>query len=266
LLQKDSRQGLLSFNFLLLGSFFLVFNSACSTEHNALVKADTVEVHQGNSILAQAIDDGKRLSSSLDFYLVVGSLGAAPFVFHSALNTESVSLNNRWHNSSDTRRFFSAGSILGQPAVHVAGALVGLGIAKILGSESLQSFSSDLLRAQGFNGVITLSMKTPINRTRPSGDAYSYPSGHTSTAFTTAGVVYRHFGKTWGAVAAIGAAYVGLSRIADNKHFLSDVVGGAILGSYIGLRIGRSPDRKRQLSVAPTTSFGHGGLAFALRF
>jgi len=228
----------------------------------------TTEHPTHRSLFHQAFDDGVYLSSQPDFYFVIGALGAAPFVFRSSFANESVALNEKLHNSTGADRFFEQGEWLGQASLHIGASLVSMGVGKLTRSSSLESFGSDLFRAQGFSGVITLSMKVITDRTRPDGSPYSYPSGHTSTSFASAGVIYSHFGKVWGAAAFLGASYVGLSRIEENKHYLSDVLSGAIIGSYVGLKIAhRSKSGSgNKLSVIPDTRFGHGGLSLALRF
>lgn len=64
-------------------------------------------------------------------------------------------------------------------------------------------------------------MKGAINRQRPEGAPYAYPSGHTFSAFATAGVVYKHYGKTWGISAFVLALeYRNWHRKPKNDGFL----------------------------------------------
>ena len=61
----------------------------------------------------------------------------------------------------------------------------------------------------------------------------SFPSGHTATAFTSACLLYKEYGpkSSWIGVAAFLPAFItGLSRQLNNRHWLSDVVGGAVIG------------------------------------
>jgi membrane-associated phospholipid phosphatase len=60
---------------------------------------------------------------------------------------------------------------------------------------------------------------------------HSFPSGHTATAFTVAGVVVLSGCGFWTAVFSLAAAtLVGLSRIAAAVHWPVDVAAGAVLG------------------------------------
>ena len=77
----------------------------------------------------------------------------------------------------------------------------------------------------------TYSIKLGVNRTRPNGADYSFPSGHTSASFASAGYICQRYGYKKGRLAYLAATFVGWSRIQANKHYASDVLAGAALGS-----------------------------------
>lgn len=60
-------------------------------------------------------------------------------------------------------------------------------------------------------------------------DAFSFPSGHTTTAFTMA-IIIGHFSAALLPAALPLALMVGFSRIALGAHFPSDVAAGILLG------------------------------------
>jgi membrane-associated phospholipid phosphatase len=70
----------------------------------------------------------------------------------------------------------------------------------------------------------------------------SFYSGHTSLAFSTVAAAatvaslrgYRSAPWVWG-VGLAGAAGVGYLRIAADKHYLTDVLTGAVLGTVVGI-------------------------------
>ena len=62
----------------------------------------------------------------------------------------------------------------------------------------------------------------------------SFPSAHASQAFAVAAVISDRFDQPAGAIAYGLAGLVGLSRLVQDKHWASDVVGGAALGWAIG--------------------------------
>ncbi|MCL2689697.1 MAG: phosphatase PAP2 family protein [Chitinispirillia bacterium] len=63
-------------------------------------------------------------------------------------------------------------------------------------------------------------------------EKYSFPSGHTASAFAGAMVLARLFGG-WYWLSFIVAGAVGYSRIYVGAHFPLDVFGGMILGCFI---------------------------------
>ena len=109
------------------------------------------------------------------------------------------------------------------------------------------------MKAVIYNYVITEFIKDITHRVRPdNSDDRSFFSGHTSTAFVTSAFLYEEtleyldrsvrnetlnttlkaasFALLYG-----WAGYVGYSRIKDNKHYFSDVVTGAAVGTFIGI-------------------------------
>ena len=54
------------------------------------------------------------------------------------------------------------------------------------------------IKTMGASFVITHSLKRIINKERPNGGDYSFPSGHTSAAFTGAAFIERKYGFKYG--------------------------------------------------------------------
>ena len=82
----------------------------------------------------------------------------------------------------------------------------------------------------GVSFVVTHGLKRLINKERPNGGDYSFPSGHTSAAFTGAAFIEKRYGYKLGVPTYLLAGYVGWSRINANKHDYWDVASGAIIG------------------------------------
>jgi hypothetical protein len=90
-----------------------------------------------------------------------------------------------------------------------------------------------LLISNLISATITHSLKIITNKGRPNGAPQSFPSGHTTLAFTNAGVLYNEFKNTAPVLAYSGyafAATTGSFRMINNKHWLSDVLAGAGIG------------------------------------
>jgi len=64
-------------------------------------------------------------------------------------------------------------------------------------------------------------------------DQYSFPSGHTITAFSVATSICLFYPSLTAAL-IVCASMVAISRIILGMHFLSDVVTGAFIGSFLG--------------------------------
>ncbi len=83
------------------------------------------------------------------------------------------------------------------------------------------------LYASALSAVLKYSVREP----RPNAsDRYSFPSGHSTTIFSFAGVVGLEHEWYCAVPAYALAAFVGFSRINDNMHYAHDVLGGATIG------------------------------------
>ena len=111
-----------------------------------------------------------------------------------------------------------------------------------------------------------------------SNDFKSFPSGHTTTAFAAAAAVTSEMRRMWpnavwyvAPVMYGGATLVGLSRMYHNNHWASDVVLGAAIGTFSGLKVVRyshaHPDNKLDRFILGATIVpninGGGTLAFS---
>lgn len=84
------------------------------------------------------------------------------------------------------------------------------------------------------------ALKGIIHKTRPdASDKTSFPSGHTAEAFTTATFLSEEFGERYKWVPYLSysiASSVGVLRVMNNKHYLSDVLVGAAIG-YLSTKV-----------------------------
>lgn len=97
--------------------------------------------------------------------------------------------------------------------------------------DGLARTGADIMRAQFLSQLYVQALKFTVQRERPDGsDNYSFPSGHSASAFATASVLQRHYGWKVGVPAGVVAAYVATARVHDNRHHLSDVIFGAAMG------------------------------------
>jgi membrane-associated phospholipid phosphatase len=119
----------------------------------------------------------------------------------------------------------------------------------------------DLLRAQIVSQALVQGMKYSFQRNRPTGECCAFPSGHAAAAFASAAVLERHMGYRASWPALVGATYVAASRLVDNRHFLSDVVFGAAVGTTAGWTVvGRHGRNEYALIPTPV----RGGMMISL--
>jgi membrane-associated phospholipid phosphatase len=85
------------------------------------------------------------------------------------------------------------------------------------------------------SGLVTF-LKRSVHAHRPSGGIHSFPSGHTSTAFVGATLLYHEFRDTEPILAWSGfalATATGLLRVTNDAHWLPDVMAGAAVGMAV---------------------------------
>ena len=84
--------------------------------------------------------------------------------------------------------------------------------------------------AIGTTAATTHLWKGIARKMRPgSEDRTSFPSGHTSAAFSGAAFIGTRYGWMWGIPAYSAAIFTGYSRYQADAHFASDVIAGASL-------------------------------------
>ena len=112
------------------------------------------------------------------------------------------------------------------------------GLAIVLGQyyfDSNENHYQSHLRSIIYGTLGVYNLKYAFKRNRPgnSQNQQSFPSGHTMTAFATATAMTYAYGWKAAIVAYPLTVFVGLSRLADDNHWGSDIVGGAFLGFIV---------------------------------
>jgi hypothetical protein len=156
----------------------------------------------------------------------------------------------------------------------LSGLIAGLYITgEIAGERSLRRTA--LLSAESFiiTSMLTSALKFTIGRARPKrgegSDSFhpfaaksgyaSFPSGHSSGAWSVATVIADQSDSLFVDITAYGiATLAALSRVHDDKHWTSDVLVGAALGYAIGKKVcgldGRREGRKLGVSLEMSRS------------
>ena len=126
------------------------------------------------------------------------------------------------------------GNAAGSPYVVLAGAATLTIAGRLTDSPRVTAVGIDMARAVVYSGIAVAALKVGVDRARPDGDRYSFPSGHAAAAFSAAPVLARHFGRAAGTAAYAVAGAVAIGRMRDRRHYLSDVLFGATLGFVAG--------------------------------
>ncbi|MFL5578302.1 MAG: phosphatase PAP2 family protein [Gemmatimonadaceae bacterium] len=185
-------------------------------------------------------------------------------------------------------------NVLGDPGTVIVG-VAAFGVGKVSGSRGLADLGLHTSEAIVLSGAATGLIKGVAGRQRPflarndadvfaagrgfsSGDRASFPSGHATAAFAAAAAIteetrYWRPGAPWvvGPLLYGGAGMVALARMYDDKHWASDVVLGAGIGTISGLAVVRYNHARprnrvdRWLGVAATPSLipSAGGVSVA---
>ena len=201
------------------------------------------------------------LFTSRDAYIgagfVVATVALLPLDRHVALRLQdSTAQANRFfhHAATGLETFTSPGAYVIGGSLYVVGRLGHFGRVADLGLHGTE--------AVVLADVVTGAIKGAAGRARPfvvsdtnagdfkfgrgfTKDGYtSFPSGHTTTAFAAASAVTAETSRWWprstwyiAPVMYGGATLVGLSRMYHNKHWASDVLLGAGIGTFSGLKV-----------------------------
>jgi membrane-associated phospholipid phosphatase len=159
------------------------------------------------------------------------------------------------HQATNVRLIAEPGSLIIGGGLYAAGRLGGNERMADLGLHGTEAIGVGL-------GVVTVA-KMLAGRARPYVDVRnprdfrlgrgvrheeyrSFPSGHTVMAFSAAAAVTSEATRWWpdsrwyvGPAMYGGASLVGLSRMYNNKHWASDVLVGAAVGTFSGLKVVR---------------------------
>ena len=166
----------------------------------------------------------------------------------------------------------------GQPEVFgtVTLGLVATGL--VSGDANLTRAGGRLAATLALAGATSTLAKLALGRPRPSEsldvDGYApfsgqdaMPSGHTTVAFALATALADDIHRPWATVGLYTLATgVGWSRINDNRHWLSDVAGGAVVGITSAKLVN---GRWRIFGLHPPSVLlgpGHAGLAWRVAF
>jgi membrane-associated phospholipid phosphatase len=221
-------------------------------------------VRAQNPSVPTAPADSVRLNRPLfvksDLY-ILGMFSAAtvamfPLDRHlaSVIQDEDLVTNRDLERASSVIRFFGgSGPFLIGGSMYVVGRaarvprMAELAVhgteAVVVGAVTSGVLKIILGRARPYLTADTNPRNFGFGRGQKSGDYQSFPSGHSTAAFAAAAAVSAETAEWWpqtrwvfGPILYGGATLVGISRMYDDKHWASDVVMGAAVGTFAGLK------------------------------
>jgi membrane-associated phospholipid phosphatase len=154
-----------------------------------------------------------------------------------------------------------------------------LGFAGVKGAHKFIDRALIFGMAELIQSSVVASIKKVSKETRPNGQSdQSFPSGHTSNAFTGAELMrleYKDVSPWYGVYGYVLAATTGFLRMYNNKHWLSDVLAGAGTGIlstdlscflYPKIKKWLLPKSNAHTIILPTYSSGQLGISLIKSF
>ena len=236
--------------------FFFGFTSILFSQSDSLNLTKNYCKLNGRYFLSYICDTKNVLISPIKWnakeWLSAGSvIGASTLLYTQDRSIKDFFQNNRnsFTNNISTQVFERFGS--GVYSIPL------LGVAFLYGTlakkEKPTKVALDGVKAFVVSGIVVQGIKIVTQRQRPYQDPQpsfpdnfdgpqgnfgynSFPSGHTTSAFSVATVIATEYKDVkWIPYACYSiAGLTGLSRINDNKHWASDVLMGAAIGFGVG--------------------------------
>ena len=240
------------------GVVLLTISAVCGA---APAQAQSLEAGRGCTAAAPVVSGTLRSLARLPDKGSIAVLGVGAAGALAAHGADSA-VTERFREQPDLRPVFKPGATIGGMPFEVGAAAAIMSIGHSANHPCLVSLGSELLQAQLVGAAWTIGIKQVVQRDRPEGTGYSFPSGHSATAFASATVLQRRFGWKAGIPAYAVASYVAASRVDMQRHYLSDVVFGAAIGIVAGRTVTVG---KHDFEIGPiATSGGGAGIGFSL--
>jgi PAP2 superfamily protein len=188
--------------------------------------------HTGfHALFHNLVEDVQHLPAKQNL-LLTGIGGGLALAVHPADESFNVRLRSHYDG---VNRAFAPGKYLGNTPEQVGLSIGTYAYGRLFDAPKVAHLGMDLLQAQILTEMLVQPLKFATQRERPdSSDSHSFPSGHAAVTFASATVIERHLGWRKSLLGYGIASYVAASRLHDNRHFLSDVVFGAAVGSIAG--------------------------------
>ncbi|MBK7367358.1 MAG: phosphatase PAP2 family protein [Candidatus Eisenbacteria bacterium] len=196
---------------------------------------------------------GRTRCSHRDAWFAAGSAAAVALA---AANDADWSRRIAASDGARARDAAKAGKQFGNHLAIAPALLAADGVARLTGHPRFAAATERVAFACASAGVVTTALKVSAGRFRPheSSDPGrfepfsghdSFPSGHTTMAFSLAAALDAETRTPWvPAVLYPAATLTAWSRVRDRVHWPSDVVAGAAIGGWVSYRADQWAQRR----------------------
>ena len=204
-----------------------------------------ITVHANAGIIA---DDCKALLTFDNLKVATMGLGIA-----GTAHTWDDELEGRWREAWLIKHPSDLTDIYGSSHFNLPVSLALWGAGRLSHRQQLADIGSALLRTLALTQLAVGPIKWTVRRDRPDRSSQlSFPSGHTANSFALARLFHRQYGLRVGIPLYVAGAFTGAGRMEGDKHYLSDVIMGAVLGTIVGNAVTLSGDSR--IRVLPQIS------------
>jgi len=226
------------------------------------IEKDSLQLHQGKTcpvFVRKAILPTGLIAMGLITMAVPSHTALSKYTIHDTMH----GWNPSFHTTADNYLQYAPALIT-----------LGLSAAGLKGRNDLLNQSLILAKSELLMSLVVQGIKRTSKVERPYGPVYtSFPSGHTAQAFLSATFLAKEYGhiSPWISVGGyVTATGVGVLRMMNNKHWISDVLAGAGVGilsvEFVYLTHQHRWGRKDNLVFMPTLYHKGGGVSLAMTF
>ena len=219
----------------------------------------------GKEMPETLLDDTKATFTNTVSLVTLAAAGVGGALIASSDLDDRVERHYTKNGSQLSTELDGIGGFGGNPAFHFP--LAGAALLGSLAMEDEEAFekSKTLMNALAVNGVLTLSLKVIARTESPNGDEMGWPSGHSSSSFCFATVMYHQYGPAVGVPFLAFATFVAYERVDARNHDFSDVISGSLIGIAIGHAVaGNHEARLMGMEVVPYVDPRQGTVGVAL--
>lgn len=231
-------------------------------------KESTALVHEAADLVTKPVD--VEHGGTIGTLAVLGATGLT-YAFDSDIKDKLQGIKGRGLD-----RLTDAGSLAGDPLIHLGFAAVLYSGGAISGSQKTKDLGEELGEALILADTSSYILKDVTGRGRPrtgaersdfrplsfKSDYDSFPSMHTASSFAMASVMSSQTDSVGlKALYYSAASFVGFSRMYQKEHWASDVVFGAVLGEVCGRIAVNYRLANGKIAMAPMIVENGGGLA-----